>query len=679
MIKSKTRYPNFNWWQGVIEDRNDPEMFGRYRVRIIGYHTLDKSILPTEFLPWAIPMQPVTSAAISGVGVSPTGLVEGSAVIGFFVDGDDGQIPVIMGSFGVEDNVPTGADEKPETTESLAERGFFDPTGKFPRRKELKVSEDEGLLEKVKNFTTSTTGDILNELGDKLTGDAEGVDEVDVGKNVLGEASSSRLSRGSDGENHYSLKGKRDSRILKIPRGYASKISGFHNKEFPFEHENDGEQIPVLPGSYAPTYWDEPHPQGVETSASKYPYNHVRETESGHVFEVDDTPGAERIHEYHTSGTFREVQADGTKVEKIVGDDYVIDLKNKHMYVKGNFDLTVEGDYNVNVKGNKYEHVSGHSYNTVKGNRLNKIQGHELIDTESSYYLINAGNFNHVVGSTDSTKKEMSNYRLRVFGETNTTHSGLHKVFSGDDFKHIVRGDYGVSASLRSGIRPGDVLEAVKSGSAPTIDALVQGGSIKFEAIQKIDFAGFPTDLPKVPGVPLGSSINFVADRINTTARVDLIERIGPVSPPAYLQVIGNKKTYVVSPTGVGGVQTHLLGAGVIENKITGVGAINNLITGAGYINSAIAGAGTITQTTGATLPTTFGTPSAIAVGTSSTVMTNASVTITTPLTAIASAGTTMSGTLVVTGVVTGAGTVLSTHVHAIASGSSAGSTAIPT
>jgi hypothetical protein len=59
--------------------------------------------------------------------------------------------------------------------------------------------------------------------------------------------------------------------------------------------------------------------------------------------------------------------------------------------------------------------------------------------------------------------------------------------------------------------------------------------------------------------------------------------------------------------------------------------------------------------------------------------MTNASVTITTPLTAIASAGTTMSGTLVVTGLVTGAGTVLSTHVHVISSGSSAGSTAIPT
>ena len=57
----KERYPNFCWWQGVVEDRNDPEQFGRYRVRIIGYHTLDKAVLPTESLPWAIPMQPVTS------------------------------------------------------------------------------------------------------------------------------------------------------------------------------------------------------------------------------------------------------------------------------------------------------------------------------------------------------------------------------------------------------------------------------------------------------------------------------------------------------------------------------------------------------------------------------------------------------------------------------------------
>ena len=46
----------------------------------------------------------------------------------------------------------------------------------------------------------------------------------------------------------------------------------------------------------------------------EYPYNHVRETESGHIQEFDDTPFAERIYEKHKSGTFYEIDADGNKV-----------------------------------------------------------------------------------------------------------------------------------------------------------------------------------------------------------------------------------------------------------------------------------------------------------------------------------------------------------------------------
>ena len=682
-----TRYPNFSWWQGVVEDRNDPEQFGRYRVRIIGYHTLDKNVLPTESLPWSIPMQPVTSAAISGVGSSPTGLVEGSSVIGFFVDGEDSQIPVIMGCFGVEDNVPA-PDGIPETPEALAQRGFFDPTGTYPRRKELKKSEDEGLLDKVKGLVEDGVGGVLDELGNKLTGDAEGVDEVDVGKNVLGEASSSRLARGGDtSENHYSLKGKRDSRITKIPRGYASKISGWTNIEIPFEHDNDGEKIPVKAGTYEPTYWDEPHPQGVEKSESKYPYNHVRETESGHVFEVDDTPGAERIHEYHTAGSFREVQADGTKVEKIVGDDYVIDLKNKSMYVGGNFDLMVEGDYNINVKGNKYEHVSGHSYNVIKGNRLNKIQGHELIDTESTYHMMVGGNFNCQVGVTDKDKKSMGNYRLRVTNQMNQTIQGKHKIFGGQDFKHVVKGDFHVNTTLRTGPDPDALLDLAKGGSVGA-DAFVSGGSIKLEAIKKIDLNTFVTKLPKVPGSPVGSQISLVSDRINQTAQVDMVERIGPVAPPSFVQMIGNKKTFVMNPTGVGGIQNYLAGAGVIENNITGIGAINNFVVGAGFINNAIAGAGTISNVTGAALPGTFGTPAAVLAGTTTQIMTNASILTVTPtvgITAITNilGATTVTGVglvngaLTVTGLVTGGTTILQTHVHSVG-GSAAPSTGTP-
>jgi hypothetical protein len=90
----------FNWWVGVVEDRNDPEKLGRVRVRIFGYHTPDRSLLPIEDLPWAVIMQPTTSAAVSGIGSAPVGLMTGSWVVGFFLDGDDMQQPLVMGSLG---------------------------------------------------------------------------------------------------------------------------------------------------------------------------------------------------------------------------------------------------------------------------------------------------------------------------------------------------------------------------------------------------------------------------------------------------------------------------------------------------------------------------------------------------------------------------------------------------
>ena len=79
----------FVWWQGVVEDRKDPLALGRLRVRILGWHTEDKNKIPTEELPWAYPIQPITSAAMSGVGSTPLGPVEGTWVLGFFRDGQD--------------------------------------------------------------------------------------------------------------------------------------------------------------------------------------------------------------------------------------------------------------------------------------------------------------------------------------------------------------------------------------------------------------------------------------------------------------------------------------------------------------------------------------------------------------------------------------------------------------
>ena len=97
----------FTWFVGVVEDRQDPQKLGRLRVRCLGYHTKDLGKLPTSDLPWAHVMNPITSATVSGVGQTPLGCVEGTWVVGFFTDGHEAQMPMIMGTLpGVPKDLP---------------------------------------------------------------------------------------------------------------------------------------------------------------------------------------------------------------------------------------------------------------------------------------------------------------------------------------------------------------------------------------------------------------------------------------------------------------------------------------------------------------------------------------------------------------------------------------------
>lgn len=88
----------FFWFFGRVVDRQDPLALGRVRVRVFGTHPEDESLVPDDMLPWAIPIQPITSAALFGVGQSPTGMLQGTHVFGFFADGKDAQMPFILGT-----------------------------------------------------------------------------------------------------------------------------------------------------------------------------------------------------------------------------------------------------------------------------------------------------------------------------------------------------------------------------------------------------------------------------------------------------------------------------------------------------------------------------------------------------------------------------------------------------
>ena len=89
---------NFIWFNGVVEDRNDPQKLGRLRVRCVGIHTDNKDDLPTADLPWSQLIHPITSSGISGLGHSPGFIVEGTWVFGYFRDGYAMQEPMVIGT-----------------------------------------------------------------------------------------------------------------------------------------------------------------------------------------------------------------------------------------------------------------------------------------------------------------------------------------------------------------------------------------------------------------------------------------------------------------------------------------------------------------------------------------------------------------------------------------------------
>ena len=89
------------------------------------------------------------------------------------------------------------------------------------------------------------------------------------------------------------------------------------------------------------------------------PTNKVHKTEAGHLMEVDNTSGAERIHIKHTSGTYilmhpnGDVEHNNKNHTKITtGDDTVTITGNSNVTINGDCNLTVGGNYKADVTGN---------------------------------------------------------------------------------------------------------------------------------------------------------------------------------------------------------------------------------------------------------------------------------------------------------------------------------------
>ena len=110
----------FRWWIGQvapIEAQGDQVNGGgwgnRWKVRIMGYHPFDLTELPDVDLPWAQCLLPTTAGTGAAQMASNTKIRPGDVVLGFFLDSDNAQSPVIMGAFGRTDQVLTSPYSSP--------------------------------------------------------------------------------------------------------------------------------------------------------------------------------------------------------------------------------------------------------------------------------------------------------------------------------------------------------------------------------------------------------------------------------------------------------------------------------------------------------------------------------------------------------------------------------------
>ena len=107
----------FRWWVGQVapEDAQGSQINGggwgdRVKVRILGYHPEDDIELKNEELPWAhVLKSPEAGSGRAGRGKPPK-ISPGDTVLGFFLDGDVAQQPVILGVFS--SSVPAAAKSK---------------------------------------------------------------------------------------------------------------------------------------------------------------------------------------------------------------------------------------------------------------------------------------------------------------------------------------------------------------------------------------------------------------------------------------------------------------------------------------------------------------------------------------------------------------------------------------
>ncbi len=156
----------------------------------------------------------------------------------------------------------------------------------------------------------------------------------------INEPDVNRLAVNDEANPHLSLLLRRSTQIFNVPTADFN-IMGLPGSLF------SGVISDFTLGSDGDT-WNQPE----IPYAAVYPYNHVYESESGHLSEFDDTPNAERIHLFHRTGTAIEMFPNGMRTDITKNDSYTLTSGNNQVYIEGNSDITIDGRHKLYINKN---------------------------------------------------------------------------------------------------------------------------------------------------------------------------------------------------------------------------------------------------------------------------------------------------------------------------------------
>lgn len=171
-------------------------------------------------------------------------------------------------------------------------------------------------------------------------------------------------------------------------------------------------RIKSVPVANSGSTWDQsPIPYG-----TVYPNNKVIASESGHLFEFDDTPGSERVNLHHSAGTFFEIDSEGNKVERVAGIKTIIIEENELVYIMGSGHVNIDGDMSIKIGGTSNIEITGNASLRIHGDFSQEITG--------NYNVKVGGEFNMSSGSSMSLK---SGGNISIDGTEAWINSGMAK------------------------------------------------------------------------------------------------------------------------------------------------------------------------------------------------------------------------------------------------------------